>query len=434
MIEQNFVIKKIANNKNLRYIFATSLFSSFLSVASAGLNFLINIYIARNFETTVFASYSYIFSLIAVLSMLTTFGTNQYLLLNIPKSNYAQKEILIAKVNIFILIATVFISTALFFLLSDNDYSIQSKLFILVTYILATFMLIRQAVLFAESKVVLSQLWDKCMRLVIFIVLLFALSFFGGAEIFDSLDIVMGGMFLSYLLAFLGLQFFYKKMFPVSFIKQVFLSKNEIKESLLLFGVVIGTTILSNIDILFLGHFGSASDVAYYSAAQKISLVGGIFLISMTNVITPKLVKLNGSNNGDFEKYSQMVTWVGFCSITLFAVLTFFWGEEVLKLFGNEFVGGHLALILLVVASLVSSSFGQSLTVMKVKKESKKLTVFIVLALLFKLSIMEPLYNLYGFNGVAISTIVAVLTWNVLCTAHLIRGHSINTTIFKVHY
>lgn len=425
------MIKKITNNKNLRYILATSLFSSFLSVASAGLNFLINIYIARNFETTVFASYSYIFSLIAVLSMLTTFGTNQYLLLNIPKLSYAKKEILIAKVNVFILIATVFISTALFFLLSDNDYSIQSKLFILVTYILATFMLIRQAVLFAESKVVLSQLWDKCMRLVIFIVLLFTFGFFGGAEIFDSLDIVMGGMFLSYLLAFLGLQFLYKKIFPVSFIKQVFLSKNEMKESLLLFGVVIGTTILSNIDVLFLGHFGSASDVAYYSAAQKISLVGGMFLISMTNIITPKLVKLNGGNNMDFEKFSQMLTWGGFCSIMLFALLTFFWGDRLLRLFGHEFVNGHLTLILLVVASLVSSSFGQSLTVMKVKNESKKLALFIIFALLCKMLIMIPLYDLYGFNGVAASTIVAVLVWSVLCTFHLIRVHSINTTIFK---
>ncbi|MNV84224.1 hypothetical protein D3C71_1780840 [compost metagenome] len=134
----------------------------------------------------------------------------------------------------------------------------------------------------------------------------------------------------------------------------------------------------------------------------------------------------------DLKSSLMHATSIGFFASLLFFVFVLIFGEFVLSIFGNEFKAGYNTLVILALSQLVSSFFGQSLTMMKVKGEIKTLSIFILIALLFKASLISYFYQMWGINGVAMSTLISVFVWNYLCFRYLNKNYSLDTSLRNI--
>ncbi|MNG81300.1 Polysaccharide biosynthesis protein [compost metagenome] len=400
--------------------------SAGISVIAAGASFITNIIVARFYGLEDYAYFSYVISLTSITSMISTLGLNQYLLLNLPGKNASIKSSIQQKACSTFYVSNILISIVLLCFLLSNGSSINESLFICMISILSSCFIFRQGVYFSEEKIILSQLIDRVVRALFLIMLLISFKLF---SIEESSFIVSLSIILSYLCASVIYLFLIKDVRVFYFNSSGLMEASEVKSSLMLCAVVISTTLLSNFDIIFLGFVKNSFDLSVYASSQKISLMGAIFLLSITNVVTPSLVK---GKDKDLKSSLMHATSIGFFASLLFFVFVLIFGEFVLSIFGNEFKAGYNTLVILALSQLVSSFFGQSLTMMKVKGEIKTLSIFILIALLFKASLISYFYQMWGINGVAMSTLISVFVWNYLCFRYLNKNYSLDTSLRNI--
>lgn len=410
----------------LKSLLKKSIISAVISVIAAGASFITNIIVARMYGIEDYAYFSYVISLTSITSMISTLGLNQYLLLKLPGKNPAIKSSIQKKACNTFYVSNVVISIILLCFLLLNGSSIVEGLFICTISIFSSSFIFRQGVYFSEERIISSQLIDRVIRALFLIILLvlFKLLSINESTIIVSLSIILSYLFASVIYLFLirDVNVFYFK-------QPGLMEASEVKSSLMLCAVVIATTLLSNFDIIFLGFVKNNIDLSVYASSQKISLMGAIFLLSITNVVTPSLVK---SKDKDLKSSLIHATSIGFLSSLLFFIFVLIFGEFVLSIFGSEFKTGYNTLVILALSQLVSAYFGQSLTMMKVKGDIKRLSIFILIALLFKALLISDFYQMWGINGVAISTLISVFVWNYLCFRYLNKNYGLDTSLRNI--
>lgn len=277
------------------------------------------------------------------------------------------------------------------------------------------------------EKILSFQLWDKLIRLGLFFLFVYvAKSFYSNSDFFC----VIFSFFLSYVLLYLTGYVRSSGLFINTFVFPKF-DGGVITESFYLFIVLIVTTLMSNIDVVIIEKMGTTTEVALYSAAQKIALISGVFINSLTNVVMPKLVRsMSNKDKIGLGKNIKSSLRIGFAIIFAYFIFVILLGDKLLRVFGDNYSGSHNILILLVFSILTSAAFGQTLTLMRIKGESKLLIIFIFFALLLKFTLSIVFYKQLGTFGVSLFSCLAILFWNVMCYAHLNKKFKIKTAIW----
>lgn len=410
--------KKINCNNTLKL----TLISAFISLLSSGLNFLLNVYIARTYSDNVFADYNYIISLYNILSVLFSLGLSQYLLINLPKFDRKEMIKTIGKINfISLFFSLIGYAIIALFILDYNDFFTEI-LFILIG-VFFSFQLNRQSILFANEKVIVFQVIDKIIRLAI---ILFLINFVddGNSDFNNLLLCVLGSYIFCQIFSGIGYKGLGLSKVNISFN----IGKEIYKKSLNLYGAIIIVVLMSNIDILILKEIGTIEELALFIAAQKIALLAGVVLNSLTNVVTPKLAR----NNKDKSNHIKVSTIIGFSTILFFLIFIILFGDFILLIFGDEYTDSEIILNLMVFNSLLSAFFGQSLTLMKTENESARLTRYLSVAVIIKVILSVLAYDSLGYYSVAFASLVSTLVWNTLCTRCLRNNHNIKVTLLDV--
>ena len=108
-------------------------------------------------------------------------------------------------------------------------------------------------------------------------------------------------------------------------------------------------------------------------------------------------------------------------------MVTALWGERLLAIFGPEFTGAKLPLVILMACQLARAMFGPSvplLTVIGAQKENATLAVAALIVLGVGNLVLAPLY---GVLGAAIAVAIATLFWLVGCAVVLDRLSGLRT-------
>ncbi|MBR9728209.1 lipopolysaccharide biosynthesis protein [Shewanella intestini] len=395
-----------------------------LSALSA---FGVNIAISRLFGGELFGFYSYIVSFTALTSVISCFGFNQFILLRLPKIDLAEKGHWLSNVTRTFYITLAITSVIIVFYLSYIGFSFYLSIFIVLINTAVSISLIRISILISEGDAVFANAIEKLIRSIFFLLsLILFYSTIGSDLSYYLLCIVL-------LTSYVFVSFFSnKKINKNSKIYKVSIGgvveKKDLHVTIKLFSILLIVTLITNVDVIILERISDMKTVAYYSSAQKVSMLSSIVLLSVNNVVFPILVKSTGNR---VPIINNLATLIGFVSSLMFLLIVFYFGDLILGLFGEDYKHYNNLALLITFGYFLSSIFGQTLTMMKIKEEFLPLFIYLIIGLTIKLGFIYFYYENLGLEAIAYSTILCVLTWNFLCFLHLNKKYKLNTTIFS---
>jgi O-antigen/teichoic acid export membrane protein len=170
-----------------------------------------------------------------------------------------------------------------------------------------------------------------------------------------------------------------------------------------------------NIQTLFIGTLNTIAGVGIFSIVSQITMVSGEFSSSINTTSKPVIAELNDHQDiGQMEHIYQLTNkWIVMVQIPIFLFMLIF-PKSILSLFGESYMGGATALIILAVANFVKVCTGMGgiiidmagYTKMKLFNSFIRLTLYIVLDYL--------LIPRWGLIGAATAVLVGEGTVNLL--------------------
>ena len=172
----------------------------------------------------------------------------------------------------------------------------------------------------------------------------------------------------------------------------------------------------SNIDIIMVGALADETQAGQYRVASRMAGFVLFFLFAANNtmgaVISAKHTK------GKYQELQKLLTAIARATMigTLPIVLILWvWPDQVLSLlFGEPFVAGAFALVMLVSANFFSVFMGQVGHVISMVGQEKYTAYAALCAALINILLNYILIPLYGMNGAAIATASSIIIWNML--------------------
>lgn len=168
---------------------------------------------------------------------------------------------------------------------------------------------------------------------------------------------------------------------------------------------------MTNVDILMMGWWRTASEIGFYSAAQKI--VGMLYIIGglLASAISPALFRLVHEDNS--EKISATMTKI--MSIILLVAMPLTAGGIILSkqiielMFGEDYLSAIPIFVVLISSLLVIYPFSILNNIIFAYNKQSKMVGYAIVASLTNVVFNAALIPLYGAVGAAIATVFANL-------------------------
>ncbi len=173
-------------------------------------------------------------------------------------------------------------------------------------------------------------------------------------------------------------------------------------------------------DIIMLGMMSSVKTVGVYAIAVKLSMLTSFILSTVNTMAAPKFSELFHSGQLDklqsvTQKSSKLMFW---STLPIVFVLVFF-GELILGLFGEDFVIGYLALLILVIGQFINATVGSVGYFLNMTGYQKILNIIIMVAAMINIILNYFLIPVYGLNGAAFATALSLALWNLLAAVYI---------------
>jgi O-antigen/teichoic acid export membrane protein len=177
-------------------------------------------------------------------------------------------------------------------------------------------------------------------------------------------------------------------------------------------------------DVILLGHFGGASDVAAFRVIGPTAHLNQLVMTSFTLLYTPVAARMfaRKDEEGINRLYWQTAMWIAVLSFPLFA-LTFSLAEPVtVTLFTERYEDSAVYLSLLSLGYYFNAALGFNGLTLKVFGRLKYIVTINILAALVNLGLNFVLIPRYGPLGAAIGTCATLMAHNVLKQTGLLLG------------
>lgn len=182
--------------------------------------------------------------------------------------------------------------------------------------------------------------------------------------------------------------------------------------TVLLFSVLSMITV--NLDRILLGHL-SISDLGVYYIAFSFVPFLSIVLTSVNSIFAPVISQVwsEGSMIELQRLYQFFTKWILLLTLPMVYVMVSF-SEELLLLFGKEFIGGAQVLVILSVAHLVNVSFGSVGMLLQMTGQHLQVLRISVINTIVSAVSMFILIPKYGLKGAAIAAALGIILNNIL--------------------
>jgi O-antigen/teichoic acid export membrane protein len=180
------------------------------------------------------------------------------------------------------------------------------------------------------------------------------------------------------------------------------------------------TKFRKNIQILLLGSFSTVSNVGIFSLASKINLVSHVTYSSIVASVKPVIAEVHTlENRVELGRLYQTTTrWTFMFNLPMFLVTVLF-PEAILSIFGQSFVNGSTALILLALGELINSGTGICGSIIDMTGYTKTKLVNSVVWVALTLTSNFLLIPQWGLLGAAASVFISVGSINLLRVAEV---------------
>lgn len=212
-------------------------------------------------------------------------------------------------------------------------------------------------------------------------------------------------IFIFFFTLILAFYFWYKNTAFIGKQINILSFKNIIKSSMPLLWVASMLFINSWADRIFLGIYSNPESVGVYSISMKIAMLVSFVLVAVNSSSSAKFAEFYQSNNiMALSNYSVKATNI--MAVISFPILIFLiiFSEEILHVFGFDFISGAMALIILCVGQFINVATGSVGQILVMTNREKLLRKSIIIGMLTNLFLNFLLVPKYGINGAAIAT------------------------------
>lgn len=186
-----------------------------------------------------------------------------------------------------------------------------------------------------------------------------------------------------------------------------------------------------NLDVIMLGVLATEAETGIYKAASIVADLVSLGLTVVSAVMMPRIAGLHAI--GEVEALQRLVSKAA-RQITLMAsagaVLQIGTGMFVLSIgFGEGYVDGYPALVILTLGQLLAALFGPVALVLNMTGNEKLTLLITGVSVLSNAILNSVLIPLYGIEGAAMATATSLLLWNLLLVVALKRKTGLISTV-----
>lgn len=196
--------------------------------------------------------------------------------------------------------------------------------------------------------------------------------------------------------------------------------------------ITVFTQYFPELSIIIIGADLPADQIAIYNASYRAALLIGFVYNAVSAAIVPKASQLYAQGDvAGMQRYITHATRLNFF-LSLFGFVIFvFAGETLLALFGEEFIAGYRALLILAAAQLFLAGVGPVAILLNITgHQDRCLYVFgasIILTLLLEYYLVPEL----GVEGAALMVFLVVIFWSLWLHLLVKRHLKIHSSIFS---
>lgn len=404
-------------------------------IISLTFGLLFNFVAARFLGAEVYGKFMYIFAFIGFFPLLAMMGLQQGLVYFIPKFSENQeknKRNSIVTFSILFVFLISFIISLLVFTNSDfiaenllnkpelsNLIKFMSPLIIFIALIQLSkgaFQGIKRINYFVFNNDILIPVLKI---LVLLITILFGLKIFSLVLAFYVATIIgaiylLTGIYKQGLTSRIGLGELsrYKELFKFSL-------------PLLLTGYL--GLISQKTDIIMIGYYLSEDQVGIYNIAFKIGTLSSFILVAFNTMFAPTISSLyNKSDIGALANMYKVITkWVVAVNLIAFALILLF-SEEIMRVFGSEFIMGSTALMFIAVGQVINAGVGSAGFILIMTGNSLYVMYINFITVILNVTLNFFLIPIYGIGGAAFASLISVLLVNMLRLILVYKIHKIH--------
>jgi len=173
-------------------------------------------------------------------------------------------------------------------------------------------------------------------------------------------------------------------------------------------------------DTLMLSAMGAERDVGIYNTAVKISALSSSILVAINSIAMPKYAELiEQKNTFAFRKFVKQTTLLIFILTAPILLCIFLFPEYLLGLFGEDFIEGKTALILLAIGHFFSAISGSTIHLLNMSGSEKAAQNILLISTILNIGLNLILIPFYGILGAAIATTSTTILWNLIAVIYI---------------
>ena len=197
--------------------------------------------------------------------------------------------------------------------------------------------------------------------------------------------------------------------------------------------VIILQTFMHWMDILMLGYFTNASTVGLYHPAARTAGLLQALLMSFISIYAPMISQFHSEKNilKMNQTYKMVSRWLLVFSIPI-SIMFILFPENILSLFGKEYISSSNVLIILTIATLLQAIFGAASPTLGMSGFTRLILINTSIAFILNLGLNYTLIPLYGINGAAYATLITLTTIGCIRVAQVRIFLKMNLFSFKM--
>ncbi|OEH92146.1 flippase [Bacillus solimangrovi] len=180
-------------------------------------------------------------------------------------------------------------------------------------------------------------------------------------------------------------------------------------------------------DSLMIGYFLNETQVGIYDIALKIGTLSSFILVAFNTMFAPTISSLYHRNDLATlsSMYKAITKWVVGVNLITFSVILLF-GQDIMHIFGKEFIAGSTALVLVGIGQIVNAGVGSAgyILIMTGNPHYEMYLNFLVVFINVTLNLL--LIPLYGIEGAALASLVSVAIANIVKLLLVYRKHRLH--------
>lgn len=402
--------------------------------------FFFNFIVAREFGAEGYGEFTYVFTYVNFIPILSVMGLDQGLVFLLPrlksKEKFKEQSSLIGFTFIIVIITWIlimslvilnrkFLALALFdspiymYLISALiPLSLFSVLTNLISGIFRGFGNNRYNVVCENIIVPVSK--------TIIIVLLIILGKKTNAIIISTyISLIIGNIYLL------------KKLFSLKNVISFKFIKSTIYKEIIFFGLpvlmngILGFFI-SRMSIFMIGHFLSSKDVGIYNVSLQIGGMSSFILIAFNTVFAPIISSLYYKKDMDklSYMYKAITKWVVAINLVAFSLIILF-SKDIMHLFGEEYIYGAQALIIIALGQVINAATGSVGVINNMTGHPEYEICISILVIMVGGFTNYFFIPILGINGAALASLIVTWLSNLIRLALVYRNHKMHPYNFE---